>query len=125
MKTLLIYPPFSPLFHGFKNKGIGSTYLGLPALSAYLKEAGHEAPILDLNIKIYLDAKEEDKILWNDENYTSWIYEESFLNDILPRFECLLEKWVNIILESNSMVIGFYVSTVSRWMALFLAKRIK
>ena len=127
MKILLLYPPCSPLFANYKNNEISLDIvpLGLSYLAAYLKNEGHEASILDLNIKMYFDAKEEDKKLWHRENSNSWLSEQLFLSKVSARLQDIQEKWIDIILESGSKIIGIYISFTSRWIALCLAKRLK
>lgn len=127
MKIILIYPPYSALLGGYKKYGIVNRDipLGLPSLSAYLKQEGHDVSILDLNIKMYLGAAEEAKELWHRKNLDFWGSEQLFLNKVLPRLEKIEEKWVNTILQSNPGIIGFYISYISKWMALSLAKRLK
>ncbi|MGD0337129.1 MAG: radical SAM protein [Candidatus Omnitrophota bacterium] len=124
MKTLLIYPPCSILFANPKAT-YASMPLGLSCLSAYLKKEGHEVSILDLNIKMYFDAKEKDKKLWHRKNWNFWNNGTLFFNKILPRLQDIQEKWVDTLLESGFGIIGFYISCTSQWMALSLAKRLK
>lgn len=127
MKTLLIYPPCALLFADYKNQEVNFTSipLGLSYLASYLKKEGHEVSILDLNIKIYFDAKKKDKRLWHRKNWRFWSIEQLFLNKVLPRLQDIQEGWVDIILKSDPQIIGFYISFTSRWMALSLAKRLK
>jgi len=125
MKTLLIYPPCSPLLQGPKAQAKTNMPLGLPYLAAFLKKEGHEVSILDLNIKIYLDAKEEDRGLWHEKNGNFWSERNIFSNELLPKLEPIIVKWVDAILKSNSKVVGFYVAGTSQWMALLLAKKLR
>ncbi len=126
MKILLIQPPCSHLFYGSGKDAVVQMPLGLPSLSAYLKREGHEAFIIDLNIKMYLDAKEADKGLWHEKNFYLWSWSSDlFFNEILPRLKDIQEKWIDIIIKSSFKIIGFYVSSASQWMALSLARKLK
>ncbi|MFA5411680.1 MAG: radical SAM protein [Candidatus Omnitrophota bacterium] len=127
MKTLLIYPPYSPLFGGYKNQEVplSDIPLGLSYLTACLKQREHEVSVLDLNIKMYFDAKEEDKILWYRKNWNLWNIKKLFLNKVLPRIQDIEERWVEDILNSGSRIIGFYIACTSQWPALSLARKLK
>lgn len=125
MKILLIYPPCCFLFWGYKNQGQSAPPLGLPYLAAYLKREGYEVSALDLNIKMYFAVKEEDKRLWHKENCKFWTIKELFLDNVLPKMQDIQERWIDSILKLEPRIIGLYVSSTSRWMALSLARRLK
>lgn len=122
MKTLLIYPP---CFSFLESKSSTNIPLGLPYLSAYLKKQGREVSILDLNMKMYLDSDKSNRILWHEKNHNSWVVKESFLRKVLPRLQSIQDKWADNILKSGPKIVGFYISSTTRWMALSIAKKLK
>jgi hypothetical protein len=122
MKTLLIYPP---CFSFLESKGSTNIPLGLPYLSAYLKNQGREVSILDLNIKMYLGSDKSNKMLWHEKNHNSWVVKELFFRNVLPRLRGMQEKWADNILKSGPKIVGFYISSMTRWMALSIARELK
>jgi MoaA/NifB/PqqE/SkfB family radical SAM enzyme len=98
--------------------------LALAQLSACLKKEGHEVYVLDLNIQLYLNRKENYKNMWAWEQCGFW-YEPAQVSNFFADNQDFINQQVNLILKNNQGVVCFSVSTSSRLASLELAKAIK
>jgi len=98
--------------------------LALAQLSACLKKEGHEVYVLDLNIQLYLNRKENYKNMWAWEQCGFW-YEPAHVSKFFADNQDVINQYVNLILKNNQRLICFSVTTSSRLASLELAKAIK
>lgn len=105
----------------------------LARLSGVCKSAGYETRIMDLNVKAWnlhqTDWRPNNKIpfkLWDPSASWHWLG-DTYINDIHPVLEPLLESAIQEILESNPTIVGFsqyYISEEpTKWMCAELKKR--
>lgn len=98
--------------------------LALAQLSACLKKEGYEVYILDLNIELYLNRKENYKDMWAWEQCGFW-YDSSYVSKFFVDNQIIINQYVNRILVGNPQVICFSVSTSSQLASLELARLIR
>lgn len=98
--------------------------LALAQLSACLKKAGHQVHVLDLNIELYLNRKENHKGLWAWEQCDFW-YNASNVAKFFVENDGLIDQYVKQIIAYNPGIFCFSVCTSSRFASLELARRIK
>lgn len=98
--------------------------LALAQLSACLKKAGHQVHVLDLNIELYLNRRENHKGLWAWEKCDFW-YDASNVAKFFVENEGLIDQYMKQIITHNPQIICFSVCTSSRFASLELARRIK
>jgi anaerobic magnesium-protoporphyrin IX monomethyl ester cyclase len=105
----------------------------LARLSGICKSSGYESSILDLNIRAYNLHQEEwqpKKMipfrLWDPSASWHWLG-DTYMNDIHPHLEPLLEQGLQEIIDFNPTVVGFtqyYISEEpTKWMCRELKKR--
>lgn len=120
---LVMCPEWAPEFPPFN----------LARLSGVAKSAGYETRILDLNIRAYNtyrnDWQPNEKIpfrLWDPSASWHWLG-NTYMQDIHPLLEPLLEKALDEIMEWNPELVGFsqyYISEEpTKWMCAELKKR--
>jgi anaerobic magnesium-protoporphyrin IX monomethyl ester cyclase len=120
---LVMCPEWAPEFPPFN----------LARLSGVCKSAGYETRILDLNVKAFnlhqTDWIPNNKIpfrLWDPSASWHWLG-ETYMNDIHPVLEPLLEQALEDIISSNPNIVGFsqyYISEEpTKWMCNELKKR--
>lgn len=120
---LVLCPEWAPEFPPFN----------LARLSGVCKSAGFETKILDLNVRAF-NQHEEDWIpngklpfrLWNPAASWHWLG-ETYMHDIHPVLEPLLQQGVEEILAERPHVVGFsqyYISEEpTKWMAREIKRR--
>ena len=119
--VLVLCPEWAPQFPPFN----------LARLSGIAKTAGYETHIMDLNVRAYNRYRDEWQPLqlfpfrlWDPS--ASWHWEgESYMRDIHPILEPLLEDAVQEILELNPQVVGFTVYYISEEPTKWMCKRLK
>jgi anaerobic magnesium-protoporphyrin IX monomethyl ester cyclase len=120
---LVMCPEWAPEFPPFN----------LARLSGVCKSAGYETSILDLNVKAYnahQNIWQPEKLipfrLWDPSASWHWLG-ETYMNDIHPLLEPILEEGLQHIIEENPEVVGFsqyYISEEpTKWMCKELKKR--
>lgn len=98
--------------------------LALAQLSACLKKEGHEVFVLDLNIELYLNRRENYKDIWAWEQCSFW-YDFAQVSRFLADNATVVEQYLDSIIKNNPQVICFSVTTSSRFASLELARLIK
>ena len=119
--VLVLCPEWAPQFPPFN----------LARLSGVAKTAGYETHIMDLNVRAYNKYQHEWRPLglfpfrlWDPS--ASWHWEgESYMRDIHPVLEPMLEEAVHEILALNPQVVGFTVYYISEEPTKWMAQRIK
>ena len=120
---LVMCPEWAPEFPPFN----------LARLSGICKAAGYDSEIVDLNVKAYnlhqTDWRPNKKIpfrLWDPSASWHWLG-DTYMNDIHPVLEPLLEEYLEYIIEKNPTLVGFsqyYISEEpTKWMVRELKKR--
>lgn len=121
--VLVLCPEWSPYMPPFS----------LARLSGVAKAAGYETHIMDLNVKAY-NAHQSDWIpnnklpftLWNPASSWHWLG-ETYMNDIHPVLEPILNEAVDEIIAMNPTVVGFSVYYISeeptKWMCQEIKRR--
>lgn len=121
--VLVMCPEWAPEFPPFN----------LARLSGVCKSAGYETRIMDLNVKAYnlhqFDWQPNGKLpfrLWDPSASWHWLG-ETYMHDIHPLLEPLLESAIEEIIELNPTLVGFsqyYISEEpTNWMASQLKER--
>jgi len=98
--------------------------LALAQLSACLKKEEHEVCVLDLNIELYLKRKKNYGNMWAWEQCGFW-YDPTHVSKFFADNQAIINQYVNRILESNSQVVCFSVSSSSQLASLEFARLIK
>jgi hypothetical protein len=121
--VLVLCPEWAPQFPPFN----------LARLSGVAKSAGYETHIMDLNVRAYnqyqSDWRPNKKLpfpLWDPSASWHWLG-STYMNDIHPILEPLLESAVEEILALSPDMVGFSVYYISeeptKWMCQQLKKR--
>jgi len=121
--VLVLCPEWSPHMPPFS----------LARLSGIAKSAGYETHIMDLNVKAYNayhgDWRPNNKLpfrLWDPSASWHWLG-ETYLKDIHPVLEPILNDAIDKIIAMNPQVVGFSVYYISeeptKWMCQELKRR--
>ena len=121
--VLVLCPEWSPYMPPFS----------LAKLSGIAKAAGYETTILDLNVRAYNEYRNDwqpnNKLpfrLWDPSASWHWLG-ATYMNDIHPVLEPLLNKAIDEILALNPTVVGFSMYYISeeptKWMCQELKRR--
>jgi hypothetical protein len=121
--VLVLCPEWSPYMPPFS----------LARLSGIAKTAGYETHIMDLNVKAYRAFRDDwwpnKKIpfrLWDPSASWHWLG-DTYMNDIHPLLQTILNEAVDKIIEMNPQVVGFSVYYISeeptKWMCQEIKRR--
>ena len=121
--VLVLCPEWSPYMPPFS----------LSRLSGVAKSSGYETHIMDLNVKAYVEYRDNwwpnKKIpfrLWDPSSSWHWLG-DTYTKDIHPVLEPLLSKAVDDILAKEPTVVGFSVYYISeeptKWMCQEIKRR--
>lgn len=121
--ALVLCPEWSPYMPPFS----------LARLSGVAKSAGYETTIMDLNVKAYNAYRDDWSVnnklpfrLWDPSASWHWLG-ETYLKDIHPVLEPLLQEAIEQLVELQPDVIGFSVYYISeeptKWMCQELKRR--
>lgn len=118
---LVICPEWAPEFPPFN----------MARLSGVAKRAGYETKILDLNIRAYNafrdDWQPNEKIpfrLWDPSASWHWLG-DTYMQDIHPLLEPILEKGIQEIIKFNPELVGFTQYYISEEPTKWMCKRLK
>ena len=100
-----------------------SPHIGVGYLSAYLRDKGVKANVMDLNKSFYLNHP-DFAMLWHVENKSFWSNESTF-SLILKIFEKDIEDFIDKILLYNCDILGFSVIDPKERLTIEFIKRIK
>lgn len=98
--------------------------LALAQLSACLKKEENEVYVFDLNIKLYLNRKENYKNIWAWEQSLFW-YDLKQVNEFFKDNSEDIESHLRDVLNTGARIVGFSVNAASRLSSLEIAKRLK
>jgi hypothetical protein len=121
--ALVLCPEWSPYMPPFS----------LARLSGVAKSAGYETTIMDLNVKAYNAYRDDWSVnnklpfrLWDPSASWHWLG-ETYLKDIHPVLEPLLQEAIDQLVELQPDVVGFSVYYISeeptKWMCQELKRR--
>jgi hypothetical protein len=122
--VLVLCPEWSPYMPPFS----------LARLSGIAKSSGYETHIMDLNVKAYNEFMNDwlpnNKLpfrLWDPSSSWHWLG-ETYMKDIHPLLEPILNKAIDEIVAINPEVVGFSVYYISeeptKWMCQELKRRL-
>jgi len=98
--------------------------VGLAQLSGCLKQAGHQAAVFDINIKLYRQRSENYKNIWAWEQCGFW-YDNQSVNKFFEDNRASMEEQISRITASGAKVVCFSVNAASKLSSLKLAGMIK
>jgi len=105
--------------------GAQTVPFSLSTLSAYVREKGYKILPLDLNIEFYHRRKEKHDIMWNvDQSAWFWLNEDC-INDLLNDHRQHIDDFVELVVASNTPVVGFSLYASSLIVSLHLIKLLK
>jgi anaerobic magnesium-protoporphyrin IX monomethyl ester cyclase len=122
MKTLLIYPPCSPLFGPPEARSLPMP-LGIPCLCAYLKNQGKSVSFLDLNVKLFRDTG--GSRLWTAAYRRHWEQPGRFDREVRPAIDRFVDRRLDAALQSDVRIVGLYHSYGTSLASLYLARKLK
>jgi radical SAM superfamily enzyme YgiQ (UPF0313 family) len=96
--------------------------IGLAYISAFLKSAGHEVSIFDLNVEVFHAIDEEKKKKYSCHEITDLL---RLADDIFLDYGSLIDSYVDKILEKQPRIVGFSVWDTNVVFTLKLARKIK
>ena len=100
---------------------ISSPPLSLAYVSAVIKDAGWDCKIIDLNIKLYNLASENDKREWYNVGFQ--YNEKKYFVIFFKRYKKYIKNYFKLILESEVyQLIGFSIQVQNRWLSILAAK---
>ena len=122
--VLVLCPEWSPYMPPFS----------LARLSGIAKSSGYETHIMDLNVRAYNEYRNDwypnNKLpfrLWDPSSSWHWLG-DTYMNDIHPVLEPILNKAVDDIVALNPEVVGFSIYYISeepsKWMCRELKRRL-
>lgn len=98
--------------------------LGLAQIAGSLKAAGHEVHVLDLNILLWSQAPESEKVLWNWENFQRW-NDPLHVRDFFRRNHSFIQGELSGLLSKDIGIAGFSVCAGAHLASLELARMLK
>jgi radical SAM superfamily enzyme YgiQ (UPF0313 family) len=105
--------------------GAQTVPFSLSTLSAYVREKGYKILPLDLNIEFYHRRKEKHDIMWNvDQSQWFWANEDC-VNDLLSDHEQHINDFIELIVATNTPIVGFSLYNSSLTVSLYLIKLLK
>ncbi len=105
--------------------GVNTPPLGTAMLSSYARKKGYKVLPLDLNIELYLKRQKQFKNVWDLEQ-SLWFWETNeCVDSILTAFEKEISEFIDIIISTNTPLVGFTIYNSSAYISLELAKMIK
>ncbi len=98
--------------------------VGIGSIAEYLRQVGYEAPIIDLNIRMYNAASEKEREAWDLDKKNLWL-QENTLARLLERFDRQIEDAIDEALGHERYVIGLTVMHSREEFTTKLINRIK
>ncbi len=102
--------------------GIQNPPIGLAYIKSMLLKENYMVTCFDFNIEFYHSSRE--KIHW-DLNYPGFFHETSKFEEAKKRYEKIINKWVDHILNKNPRIIGFSIFQSTALLSLIMASKIK
>lgn len=98
--------------------------VALAQLSSCLKREGHEVHSFDLNIKLYLNRRENYKNMWAWEQSLFW-YDKEKIKGFFKDNVKDIERYAEEIINSGAGIIGFSVNAASKLSSIEIARNLK
>lgn len=105
--------------------GAQTVPFSLSTLSAYVREKGYKILPLDLNIEFYHRRKQKHDIMWNvDQSSWFWLNEDC-IKDLLSDHQQHIDDFIELVVTTNTPVVGFSLYASSLIVSLHLIKLLK
>lgn len=105
--------------------GAQTVPFSLSTLSAYVRDKGYKILPLDLNIEFYHRRKKKHDIMWNvDQSSWFWLNEDC-IKDLLSDHEQHINDFIELVISSNTPIVGFSLYASSLIVSLHLIKLLK
>jgi len=104
--------------------GINTPPLAAATLTSYLRKNNYIVFPIDLNIEFYLKSPPHFKEKWELDQYNFWNMPES-MDQFLRYFNDEIEKIIDLIISTNTKIVGFTIYESSEYISLHLARMIK
>ena len=98
--------------------------VGVGSIAEHLRQVGYEAPIIDLNIRMYNEATERERGAWDLDKKNLWL-QDNTLARLIERFDKQIEQAIDEALGLERYVIGFTVMHSREEFTTTLINRIK
>ncbi len=99
--------------------------LAIPLLSACVEEKGYLSECRDLNIELFSQLSNEDKIIFNDEYTSYWLDKNKFNESILPVINFFIKKVIKEFSESDAGIIGFSLNRDNKLFTFEIINKLK
>lgn len=96
----------------------------LAQLASCLKKEGHQVSPLDLNIKLYLNRKNEFKNFWAWEQGDFW-YRQEMVSEYCVKNNDDINHYLASVLKQDIGLVGFSVNIASLYMSYEFSRRLK
>ncbi len=96
--------------------------VGLAYINSFLRNAGHEVFIFDMNVELFHSVNEDKKKRWNIPDVNGLV---DLSEEIISGHSDLLNEYIKKILETGATVIGFSVWDSNALFSLKFAQEIK
>jgi radical SAM superfamily enzyme YgiQ (UPF0313 family) len=105
--------------------GVQTAPLSLASLSAYVRQKGYKILPLDLNVEFFVSKHEKFSIMW-DIDQSQWFWEsEDFVNDLLKEYRKQIDDFVELVVSTNTPLVGFSLYNTSMHSSMYLIKLLK
>jgi hypothetical protein len=98
--------------------------VGIGYIAEHLRRLGYEAPIIDLNMRMYKEADEDEKKAWLLDRKNVWLQEKT-LDKLLRRFAPWIDRAIDEALAHERYLIGFTVLHSREHLVAEMVRRIK
>ena len=82
--------------------------VGIGSIAEHLRGLGYEAPIIDLNIRMFKAASEQEKAAWDLDKKNLWLQQDT-LDQLIERFSEQIDAAIAEALSYERYLIGFTV----------------
>jgi anaerobic magnesium-protoporphyrin IX monomethyl ester cyclase len=103
---------------------VNSPSLTLASLAAYLRRAGCDVAVADLNYDLYRRATEEDRKYWTGPFERAW-QEEAAFNNLPFISQAVVDEWVRQVLSERPRLVCLSLFTTNTRMSIRFATALK
>jgi hypothetical protein len=105
--------------------GVSTAPLSLASLSAYVRQKGYKILPLDLNIEFFTIRPKKFSIMW-DIDQSQWFWEsKDCINDLLKEYKTQINEFVELVISTNTKIVGFSLYNSSLYTSMHLIKLLK
>jgi hypothetical protein len=105
--------------------GVQTAPLSLASLSAYVRQKGYKILPLDLNVEFFAIRPEKFSIMW-DIDQSQWFWEsKDCVNDLLTEYKKEIDDFVELVVSTNTPLVGFSLYNTSMHTSMHLIKLLK